>query len=335
MSLLTSAHQLLSSSLGESRVKYNEPLSRHTYFKLGGPADLFFEAKTQEDLVLAVRSALEFQVPYFVLGGGSNILVRDGGYRGLVIKNKTSDIKLKGFSGSVSSGTTGSSKRLDLKEVIVEADSGVPANQLIRYTLDQGLAGLENMLGLPGTVGGAVYNNSHHLDSLFGDHIIEVKAMDSQGNIVKYPKEDLKFDYDHSRFHESHELVLSASFLLKRGDKTALWDTATAAVKRRSVTQPLGKPSSGCIFRNIKLADAMRIGTPAHTTSAGYLIDKAGLKGESVGGASVSEVHANFIVSSGVTTTQDVLTLVKIVTDKVKDKYGVTLALEIFVIGEN
>lgn len=316
------------SSLGSDRLKIDEPLAKHTYFKIGGPADLFYEAKTSDELKGSVQSAIMHKIPYYVLGGGSNVLVTEEGFRGLVIKNKSSGISLKGFAGGVDKG------KLDLKEAIVQADSGVPANLLIRYTLDQGLAGLEEMLGLPGTVGGAVYNNSHHLGKLFGDHIIEVEVVSLEGEIKKYTQKDLQFDYDYSIFHKTKEVILSATFQLKRGDKDSLWEVANSAVKRRATTQPLGIPSSGCMFKNIPLADAMRLGTPDTTQSVGYLLDKAGLKGMSVGGASVSQIHANFIVNDGTATSQDVLALIKQIRTKIKSQYGVDLELEVIVIGQ-
>lgn len=315
-------------ALGRDNLKFDEPLSKHTYFKLGGPADLFYESKTTDDLAKAVQAAILYSVPYLVIGGGSNILVTDAGYRGLIIKNKTSQIQVKGFAGGVEKG------KLDLKEAIVQSDSGVPSNLLIRYTLDQGLAGLEDMLGLPGSVGGAVYNNSHHLDKLFGDHIIEVEAIDQEGKIKKYTQKELKFDYDYSIFHKTKETILSATFQLKRGDKDKLWEIANAAVKRRASTQPLGAPSSGCIFKNIPLADAMRIGTPDTIQSVGYLLDKAGLKGLRVGGAYVSDVHANFIVNDGTATSKDVLDLIKEIKTKIKAKFGVNLTEEVIIIGD-
>ncbi|MBP9702382.1 UDP-N-acetylmuramate dehydrogenase [Candidatus Woesebacteria bacterium] len=302
-------------------------LAKHTYFKLGGPADYFVEAKTKEELVEAVRYAIDQKLPYLVLGGGSNVLIGDLGFRGLVIKNRTSSVKIKGFAGGVEKG------KLDLKEAIVEADSGVTANYLIRYTLDEGLAGLEDMLGLPGTVGGAVYNNSHHLDKLWGDHIVEVEVLDLEGKIKKYTQKECQFDYDYSIFHKTKETILSASFQLKREDKAKLWEVATEAVKRRSSTQPLGLPSSGCMFKNISLADRMRLGVP--TASAGYLIDKAGLKGLSIGGAKVSDVHANFIVNDGTAKASDVNELVALVRSKVKEKFGVDLVNEVILIGAN
>ncbi len=308
-------------------IKNNESLAKHTYFKIGGPADQFVEVKTSDELIEAVRYAVSSKLPYLVLGGGSNVLVSDAGFRGLVIKNKTSGIQLKGFAGGVDKG------KLDLKEAIVQADSGVPANLLIRYSLDQGLSGLEEMLGLPGSVGGAVYNNSHHLDKLWGDHIIEVQVLDVEGKIKKYTQKELQFAYDYSIFHKTKEVILNASFLLKRGDKTKLWEIANAAVKRRATTQPLGLPSSGCMFKNISLADKMRLGLP--TTSAGYLIDKAGLKGLSVGGASVSSVHANFIVNNGAATSSDVVNLTSQLKAEIKSRYGVSLIEEVIIIGQN
>lgn len=320
-------YTVLIHQLGQERVKIDEPLAKHTYFKLGGPADLLYEAKTKDELVGAVQSAIESKIPYLVIGGGSNILVSDAGFCGLVIKNRTTSIQMKGFAGGVDKG------KLDLKEAIVQADSGVPANMLIRYTLNQGLAGLEDMLGLPGSVGGAVYNNSHHVDKLWGDHIVEVEYLDKEGKIKKYTQKELQFSYDYSIFHKTKEVILSASFLLKQGDKDKLWEVANAAVKRRSSTQPLGIASSGCMFKNIPLADKMRLGIP--TQSAGYLIDKAGLKGMRVGGASVSEVHANFIVSDATATSQDVIDLTKVIKAKIKEKFGVSLEEEVIFVSQN
>lgn len=321
-------------ALGRERLKFDEPLSNHTYFKLGGPADLLYIAKTKDELSGAVQSAILYKIPYIVIGGGSNILVTDAGFRGLIIKNKTSQILLKGFAGQMSKGDERPAQRqVDLKEALVCADSGVPANLLIRYSLDQGMSGLQDMLGLPGSVGGAVYNNSHHLGHLFGDNIVEVEALDSEGKIKKYTQKDLKFDYDYSIFHKTKETILSATFQLKRGNKDTLWVIANEAVKRRATTQPLGVPSSGCIFKNIPLADAMRIGTPDTIQSVGYLLDKAGLKGLRIGGAYVSDVHANFIVNDGTSTTKDVLDLIKEIKSRIKAKFGVDLNEEVIIIG--
>jgi len=318
----------------------NIPLSKHTYFKIGGPADLFAVANSTDELIEIVHHAQDNNIPFVVIGNGSNVLISDAGFRGLVIKNKSNKIQFKGFTGRVKRGRgLPADRRVDLKEIIVCVDSGVPANQLIRYTLDEGLAGLESFLGLPGTVGGAIYNNSHHLDKLIGDLVVEVTTLASTGEIVTLHPPDLKFAYDYSIFHDTKDTILTASFQLKRGDKDKLWEIGNVAVKRRATTQPLNKPSSGCIFRNISQADAMRIGLPADkagnpTRSVGYLIDKIGLKGERVGGASVSDIHANFIVNDGSATASDILQLTQIIKDRVKSEYGVDLQEEIIIIGE-
>lgn len=290
-------------------IQKNISLAPHTYFKIGGLADFFVEVKTTDELIDAVSYAIKNNLNYLVLGGGSNVLISGEGYRGLVIKNKTSQVKQN-------------------KELI-QADSGVTANYLIRYTLDEALAGLEEMLGLPGTVGGATYNNSHHLDKLWGEHIYEVEAIDPEGKINKFTQKDCKFAYDYSIFHENKNIILTVSFLLKQGDKNALWEIANNCVKRRATTQPLGVPSSGCMFKNISLADKMRLGIS--TQSAGYLIDKAGLKGLRVGGASVSTVHANFIVNDHNATYHDVKELISQIKHKIKETYGVDLREEVII----
>ncbi len=319
-------YQPFINQLNSPKLLFNEPLSRHTYFKIGGPADLFLTVNTKEELIKVVRLAIQHQLNYFILGGGSNLLFSDEGFRGLIIKNKTNQISLKGFSG----GNNLKPGELKIDKVLIQADSGVMANQLIRYTLNEGYAGLEDFLGLPGTIGGAIYNNSHHLGKLIGDLVVEVEALDRQGNLQKYSQAELGFAYDYSRFHQTKEVILSVTFQLSQGDKQALWAKAEAAVKRRATTQPLGQPSSGCIFKNISLADAMKLGTPNHICSAGYLIDKAGLKGTRVGGAVVSDKHANFIINTGKATAKDVLDLANLIKHKVKQKFGVDLQLEVF-----
>lgn len=314
--------------MGSDQLTRNESLAKHTYFKIGGPADLFYTANTIEELTVAVKLAIKHNIPYMILGGGSNVLVTDKGYRGLIIKNKSAKISLKGFAGGGGKGT------FDIKHALIQAESGVPANKLIRHTIDESLGGLEDFLGLPGSVGGAIFNNSHHLGKLIGDTVAEVEVLDADGNSKKYTQQEMKFAYDYSILHKTHETILRITFKLEKGDKQELWQKAEAAVKKRSATQPLGMPSSGCIFKNFELADAIRLGTPDQNCSSGYLIDKAGLKGEKKGGAMISDKHANFIVNTGGATHKDVMHLVDLIKKKVKESYGVDLRLEIFILGE-
>lgn len=318
----------LVNDVGEARVTRNEPLKNHTYMKVGGPADVFFIARSEEDLKTAVRAAIKHHLPYHVLGGGSNVVIRDGGLRGLVVKNRADKISLAGFKGTVTASRAG------VNSALVKAESGVIVNYLVRFTLEESLGGLEEFLGIPGTVGGAIINNSHHLGHLIGNYIQNVTVLDRHGKEKVYSQKELQFAYDYSILQRTHEVVLSAIFSLKSADKNVLWQKAEAALRRRRDTQPLEFPSSGCMFKNIGQAAALTYNTPNHATSAGFLIEAAGLKGERVGGAKVSEKHANFIVNTGTATAKDILTLAQKIRTTIKAKYGVTLESEVFVLGD-
>lgn len=316
-------------SIGADRIKKNFPLSDITWMKVGGPADLFFIAHTRQDLIDIITLCDKYKQKITILGGGSNILIKDGGIRGVVVQNRSNKISLVGIKGGVVNQKTG------ISTVSIRAESGTFVNALVRYTIDESLQGLEEFLGLPGTVGGAVFNNSHHLKHLIGDNIVEVEVIGIDGNIKTYSKDQMRFDYNHSILQKTKEIVLTATFKLSAGKNQELWEKAETALKRRRDTQPLEIPSSGCVFKNISKSQAIQFNTPNHQTSAGFLIDKAELKGKQIGGAKVSEVHANFIVNTGEATASDIIKLKDFITNSVKDKFGVTLDTEIFFIGED
>lgn len=318
----------LRAALG-SQLKINQILSSYTTFKIGGPADYFVEVRTKEDMIKAVRTALSLKIPYFVLGGGSNILIADKGFRGLVIKNSTNQITIKGYKGQLVAGeSTG--------EVYVEADSGVNFNQLVRFTIEEGLGGIEMHLGLPGTVGGAVYMNSKwgKTNNAIGDVIYQVNLIDDSGEVKPVGANYFNFSYDSSRIQKTGETVLSAIFKLNKADKDKLWESANETIMHRRETQPQGTKSAGCTFRNLSKAEAIMAATPNQTRSAGFLIDHAGLKGLSVGDAYISDVHANFIVNKGNAKADDVLKLIVLIKAKIHETYKVDLDLEIVKIGE-
>ena len=314
--------------LGE-RVLVHEPLGKYTTFKIGGPADYFFDAKTTDDLVSAVTAGRNLGLPVCILGGGTNILVGDHGIRGLVVRNSTRVITIRGAKGKRFRG-----KSDDV--VFVEADSGVVFNQLVRFTVEEGLAGLEMQLGLPGSVGGAVFMNSKwtHPVGYVGDAVYQAEILSPQGERKIVPKSYFQFAYDTSVIQKTGDIVLTVVFALKTDSKENLWKTATESVKYRQLTQPQGVHSPGCTFRNISKAEALAASTPDHTTSAGFLVDHAGLKGAGVGDAEISSVHANFIINRGRATARDVVQLIERVRAKVKEKFGVTLEEEIVRIGE-
>lgn len=318
-------------ALGPLRVKTEEPMGQHTGNKVGGPADLYYEAHTVDELIKAVVSAWELGIQVIVLGGATNVLVSDRGIRGLVIKNRTNKIQILGVKGKITSGTR------KLSDVLVEAETGVPIGHIVRYTIEESLGGLESFLGLPGSVGGAIYNNSHFQrhNEFIGDHIVSAKLLNSDGIVKEVPYDYFAFGYDYSRLQETGEIVLSCVFKLRPDDKKLLWEKAQEASKTiRLAEQPYQVPSCGCTWQNISREDALRIGTPNLTLSAGYLIDQVGLKGMQVGNAQISEKHANFIVNLGGATAFDWLYLMKFMRKKVYERFGVKLHPEIFLRGD-
>ena len=319
--------------LGHLRVFENEPLSKHTYFKIGGPARIFFEAKNVEDLRLTLKTAYELKIPLVVLGGGANVLVSDHGFDGLVIKNRVDGIKLVGIKGIIDKRGKG------IKCAQVWCASGTLMNQLARFTIDQGLGGLEFLLSVPGTVGGGLKINAHYeveKGEFLGGRLVSAVLFDSKNGEEKtVDSKYFEFGYDKSKIQQTSEIVLEALFKLETiEDKSVLWQKAMADVKRRNEEQPIGVACSGCIFRNIEDADANRLFTPNLTTSTGYIIDKLGLKRQRIGGAQISEKHANYILNTDNAKADDVLKLIHLVQKKAKEELDLNLVEEIFYIGD-
>ena len=311
------------------RLRQNEILAPYTTLKIGGPAEFFYEAKTQEELVSAVIQARKFSLPVFILGGGSNILIGDGGIGGLVIKNNTREIHIAGMKGKLTSG-------MPQGHVYVEADSGVLFNSFVRFTIEEGLSGLEMHLGLPGTVGGAIYMNSKwtHPESYIGDVLYQATILTPANEVKVVPKSYFHFGYDQSAIQKTHDIVLSVVFALTPEKKEQLWEVANASIAHRRTTQPQGTFSPGCTFQNITKAQAISIPTPNHTTSAGFLVDHSGLKGTIIGDAQISDQHANFIINRSKASAADVIQLIERAREQVKKQFGVTLKEEIVRVGE-
>lgn len=305
------------------------PLAPYTTFKIGGSAELFYEAKTIEKFVDAVKIGRELGVPITILGGGSNVLIADKGVRGLVIKNSTHAITIRGMKGKVEQGVAKGS-------VFVEADSGVIFNKLVRFTIEEGLGGLAAHLGLPGTVGGAIFMNSKWTKpaSFVGDAVYQVTILTHQNEVKVVDRSYFRFAYDTSIIQKTGDIVLRVVFALTPKDKEELWKIANQSVVFRRESQPQGVKSPGCTFRNITKAQAVIAATPNHTTSAGFLIDCVGLKGIGVGGAQISPIHANFIINTGEATAHDVIELIELARTKVKKQFGVELEEEIVRLGE-
>lgn len=298
---------------GADRVRRDAPLAPLTTFKVGGPADWLVEPRTGDELVAALRLAHESDVRVTVLGGGSNVLVSDRGIRGLVIRPRGGEIS-----------------RID--EHRVRADAAVSINALVRWTVYHGCAGLEAWAGTPGTVGGAIFGNAHFGGRLIGERVVEVRLADRGGMTKDLASSEMRFAYDRSRLQETGEVLLSAVFAVTPGEPAALRAAARESLAYRKKTQPLDTPSAGCIFQNPDPArDPVPAGMPC---SAGALVDRAGLKDASIGGARVSPAHGNFIVNEGRATAADIRALIARCRDGVRAAFGVELREEIVYLGE-
>ena len=296
-----------------SRVEEGAPLARHTTFGIGGPADWLVEVRSADEMLALVVIARDAHVPLTIIGSGSNLLVADRGVRGIVARVHGGDVRREG-------------------ESLVRADAGVTVNGLVRWTIGLGLAGLEAWAGTPGTVGGALHGNAHFQGRLIGDTVGEVRVVSRDGVVSDLPASEMRFGYDTSRLQTTGEVVLSATFAVSQGDPQLLREIARASLAFRKRTQPLHLPSAGCIFQNPDpRRDVVPTGVPR---SAGALIDLAGLKGASAGGARVSPSHANFIVNEGGATAADVRTLVERCRSAVAERFGIVLRDEIVYAGE-
>ena len=325
--IMNDAYRTLKELFGD-RMRTDVFLAPYTTYKIGGPSDLFYEARTKEELIRVIIEAQKLHIPYIVLGGGTNILVSDTGVRGLVVRNMASGIAIKGMKGKVQ-GTQNASI------IYLEADAGVPFNRLVRFTLDEGLRGLEMHLGLPGSVGGAVAMNSKwtHLQGFVGDVVYQAEILTPEGDVRTVDAQYFKFSYGKSILPKSKDILLSVVFALKRDSKEAVWKIANESISYRRETQPQGVSTAGCVFKNISKAEALVANTPNGTMSAGFLLDKSGCKDMHVGDAFVSPVHANFVVNKGKATSSDMIQLIARMKQKVKETFGVTLKEEIQFVG--
>jgi UDP-N-acetylmuramate dehydrogenase len=304
----------LAAAFGADRVQRNVPLAPFTTFKVGGPADLLIETQSGDEMVRAIKLAHEAAVKVTMLGGGSNVLIADTGIRGLVIRPR---------GGAVT----------PVGDRIVRVDAAVTINGLVRWTINRGYAGLEAWAGTPGTVGGAVYGNAHWKKTNIGELIESVRLAKPDGTLLQAPADRMEFEYDYSRLKRTGEVVLWVAFRVTPGsDPAALRVVARESLAFRKKTQPLESPSAGCIFMN---PDAIRDRVPEGIPpSAGALVDRAGLKGASRGGARVSPTHANFIITDGSASAADIYALVEQCREAVKDQFGVTLRNEIISMGD-
>lgn len=278
----------------------NYLLAPLTTFGIGGSADYFIEANTTQEIIEAIKWAKTNNQPFFILGGGSNVLIGDKGIRGLMIRIKND--------------------KLRIKNDIIEVDVGYSLGRLVEIAQENCLSGLEGLWGIPGTVGGAIWGNAGTKLGNIGD-IIETVTVFDNNNFINLNKTECQFNYRTSRFQQSQEIIISAVLKLKKADPEIILQNINETKRLRS-NQPVGK-SSGCFFKN-------PLGQ-----SAGELIDLAGFKGMKVGETQVSMKHANFIMNNGRAKAKDVLKLAGLIKTKVAKISGVKLQEEVKIIGDN
>jgi UDP-N-acetylmuramate dehydrogenase len=282
----------------EKIVREAEPLAPHTWFHLGGPAQFFAEPHTAEELAALVRRCHDDSVPIRVLGGGSNVLVRDDGVHGVVVR----------LSAPVFN-------EISVQGNIVTAGGGARLGHVISTVVREGLAGLETLVGIPGSVGGALHGNAGARGGDVGQWTCRATVMTRAGEVIQRQREDLVFSYRQSSLDEL--VILGCQFQLEPEDPQELTKRMQKLWIVKKANQPLGHQSAGCIFKNPR------------GISAGMLIDQAGLKGTRIGGAEVSDRHANFIVADADATSADVLRLIELVRGRVAERLGVELETEI------
>lgn len=303
----------LAAIVGETRVTADASLAPLTTFGVGGPAEWLVEVRTVDELRAVVGAVAAAGQPLHVLGGGSNVLVSDDGVRGVVMR-----LKLNGVSQP-------SADR-------VRAEAGLTMNGLVRWMIGRGLAGLEAWAGTPGTVGGAIHGNAHYGGHDISEHLATVAVMTPQGQWREEPASAMGFGYDTSRLFETHEIVVWADVVTRPGEPDALRAVARASLAHRKQTQPLHMPSAGCVFQNPRPGrDVVPEGIP---WSSGALVDRAGLKGARVGGALISPLHANFIVTGPGASAADVRALIEQAKQAVRAQFGVQLREEIVYLGD-
>ena len=285
-------------------VRIDEPLKRHTSWRIGGPADVLVAPRDLESLQACIACAYDAGIPYFILGRGSNLLIRDGGIRGLVIKlgDAFSELRIEGQTLTALAGRS-----------IVSA-----ANRSMR----EGLSGLEFATGIPGSVGGAVTMNAGSHGGEIKDVLKDALVLTREGALKHVSSQDLAFSYRHSAVPENAWTVVRATFSLRAGDVMEMRERTGAWSQRRRLTQPLSQPNCGSVFRN-----------PPGDYSA-RLIEAAGLKNTRVGDAMISDVHANFIVNLGAATAEDVLELMSRAQEAIQTRFAVELIPEVRVVGE-
>jgi UDP-N-acetylmuramate dehydrogenase len=299
---------IFSEGLFEGEVRFMEPMRNHTSLKIGGPADIFAMPQDLSSLKNMHINLKRNQIPFFPFGGGTNILVRDGGIEGTVIS-----LRFFRRTGILSK---------DNKYMYLFAETGTLLQRLVNFSKENGYSGIEGLAGIPGTIGGAIFGNAGAFGYEMKDVLVSVEVMDIEGRIKKFNAEEINFGYRSSSISQN-ELILAAEIKLKKDKKEEVSAKVDDFLRKKREKQPIMEPSAGCVFKN----------PPG--LSAGKLIDEAGCKGMRIGDAEVSSIHANFFINKGKANASDFIRLMEDVARRVKERFGVVLEPEIKIVGRD
>lgn len=292
----------------ESVILVNEPMSKHTSFKIGGNADIFIKAKTEEDIKQILKYSEGNNIPLTIVGNGSDLLVKDGGIRGIVVKVDIDIFEIE---------------KINDEDYIVTVGAGVKNGYVAQKLLIDEIEGFEFASGIPGSIGGALRMNAGAHGSEMKDIVLETMCMDKQGNICVLSNEEQEFEYRNSIFKLNKYIILSTKLKLKKGIYKEIKEKMDEYANWRKEHQPIEYPSAGSTFKR---------GTDFITAK---LIDECGLKGYSIGDAEVSTKHAGFVINKGNAKAKEVIDLIEYIKEKVADKFGKEIELEVQIIGED
>ena len=293
----------LKNVITKGTVLTEEPMSRHTSFQIGGPAEIFVQPATGDEVRQAICLAKEEQIPFFVVGNGSNLLVSDDGFRGMIVQIGRN------------------LQEISVEDNVIYAQAGALLSRVARTALEHGLTGMEFAAGIPGSLGGAVAMNAGAYGGEMKDILTDAEVLTPDGEIKILSLEELDLSYRHSCIFDEDYIVLSVHLQLEQGDTTVIRNRMDELARARREKQPLEYPSAGSTFKR------------PEGYFAGALIQDAGLKGYTVGGAQVSEKHSGFVINRGGATAEEVLFLIKQVQKKVKSRFGVTMEPEVRMVG--
>ena len=292
-------------NINKEQIKYNEPMKNHTTFKIGGPADCYIIVKTKEELKEVLIFAKENNIPVTIVGNGSNLLVLDGGIEGIVVNIRLDNIEIS----------------KEKENVEIKVDAGYKLTILGQKCLQNEIEGFEELSGIPGTIGGAIIMNAGAHGREMKDVVRSIKAFDYDGNEHVFANEEAEFGYRTSMFKNNKYIVTEVTLELKKGTKEEIKEKMDEFAKYRKEKQPIEMPSAGSTFKR------------GEDFITAKLIDDAGLKGFSIGGAEVSTKHSGFVVNKGNATAKDVLDLVEYIKEKIEEKFHKKIELEVKIVG--